>query len=255
MDNCQDTQVWTGCGRQQDKMKLMAKEQKQRANKEPGRIKQMVQIYQNTKQHDRNLTLTLLASFLLPVVVSVLLAWLLGGGVFGWILWPVTGILVGVLLVMIVLGRRAESVAYRQLEGRPGAVGAVINGALRRSWRGSEVPIAMNRSQDAVYRVVGRGGVVLIAEGPAQRTRQLVAKEETQLKRMLPGVPITTLQVGPDEDAVPLHKLSRTLIKLKPVLRKPEITTVFNRLMSMKSDPIGIPKGVDPMRIRGQRPR
>ena len=236
-------------------MKLMAKEQKQRANKEPGRIKQMVQIYQNTKQHDRNLTLTLLASFLLPVVVSVLLAWLLGGGVFGWILWPVTGILVGVLLVMIVLGRRAESVAYRQLEGRPGAVGAVINGALRRSWRGSEVPIAMNRSQDAVYRVVGRGGVVLIAEGPAQRTRQLVAKEETQLKRMLPGVPITTLQVGPDEDAVPLHKLSRTLIKLKPVLRKPEITTVFNRLMSMKSDPIGIPKGVDPMRIRGQRPR
>lgn len=255
MDNCQDTQVWTGCGRQEDKMKLMAKEQKQRANKEPGRIKQMVQIYQNTKQHDRNLTLTLLASFLLPVVVSVLLAWLLGGGVFGWILWPVTGILVGVLLVMIVLGRRAESVAYRQLEGRPGAVGAVINGALRRSWRGSEVPIAMNRSQDAVYRVVGRGGVVLIAEGPAQRTRQLVAKEETQLKRMLPGVPITTLQVGPDEDAVPLHKLSRTLIKLKPVLRKPELTTVFNRLMSMKSDPIGIPKGVDPMRIRGQRPR
>lgn len=236
-------------------MKPMAKEKKQRANKEPGRIKQMVQIYQNTKQHDRNLTLTLLASFLLPVVVSVLLAWLLGGGVFGWILWPVTGILVGVLLVMIVLGRRAESVAYRQLEGRPGAVGAVINGALRRSWRGSEVPIAMNRSQDAVYRVVGRGGVVLIAEGPAQRTRQLVAKEETQLKRMLPGVPITTLQVGPDEDAVPLHKLSRTLIKLKPVLRKPEITTVFNRLMSMKSDPIGIPKGVDPMRIRGQRPR
>lgn len=236
-------------------MKPMAKEKKQRANKEPGRIKQMVQIYRNTKQHDRNLTLTLLASFLLPVVVSVLLAWLLGGGVFGWILWPVTGILVGVLLVMIVLGRRAESVAYQQLEGRPGAVGAVINGALRRSWRGSEVPIAMNRSQDAVYRVVGRGGVVLIAEGPAQRTRQLVAKEETQLKRMLPGVPITTLQVGPDENAVPLHKLSRTLIKLKPVLRKPEITTVFNRLMSMKSDPIGIPKGIDPMRIRGQRPR
>ncbi len=233
----------------------MAKEKKQRANKEPGRIKQMVQIYRNTRQHDKNLTLALLASFIAPIAVSVLLAWLLSGGVFGWILWPLTGILVGVLLVMIVLGRRAESVAYRQLEGRPGAVGAVINGALRRSWRGSEVPVAMNRSQDAVYRVVGRGGVVLIAEGPVQRTRQLVGKEETQLKRMLPGVTITTLQVGPDEGSVPLHKLSRTLVKLKPVLRKAEIAAVHNRLVSMKADPIGIPKGIDPMRVRGQRPR
>jgi len=233
----------------------MAKERQQRPAKQPGRIRQMVQIYQNTRQHDRNLTLALLLSFIAPVVLSVLAAWLLGGGVFGWILWPVTGILLGILLVMIVLGRRAEASAYRQLEGRPGAVGAVISGALRRSWRGSEVPVAMNRSQDAVYRVVGRGGVVLIAEGPAQRTRPLVAKEETQLKRMLPGVPLTTLQVGPDPDSVPLHKLSRTLVKLKPVLRKGEVMTVHNRLVSMKADPIGIPKGIDPMRIRGQRPR
>ncbi len=233
----------------------MAKEKKQRRNREPGRIMQMVQIYRNTKQHDRNLTLALLISFIAPVAVAILLAWALGGGVLGWILWPITGVLVGILLVMIVLGRRAESVAYRQLEGRPGAVGAVINGALRRSWRGSEVPVAMNRSQDAVYRVVGRGGVVLIAEGPAQRTRQLVSKEEVQLKRMLPGVPITTLRVGPDEDSIPLEKLSRALLKLKPVLRKAEVVTVHNRIMSMKADPVGIPKGIDPMRIRGQRPR
>lgn len=233
----------------------MAKEKKQRVAKEPGRITQMVQIYHNTKQHDRNLTLMLLLSFIAPLALAILAAWLLGGGVFGWILWPITGVLVGVLLVMIVLGRRAEAVAYRQLEGRPGAVGAVINGALRRSWRGSEVPVAMNRSQDAVYRVVGRGGVVLIAEGPAQRTRQLVVKEETQLKRMLPGVAITTLQVGPDEGSVPLPKLSRTLTKLKPVLRRAEVVTVHNRLVSMKADPVGIPKGIDPTRLRGQRPR
>ncbi|KAF5274892.1 hypothetical protein FQA39_LY18698 [Lamprigera yunnana] len=37
--------------------------------------------------------------------------------------------------------------------------------ALRRSWRGSEVPVGINRNQDALYRVVGKGGVVLIAEG------------------------------------------------------------------------------------------
>lgn len=233
----------------------MAKDKTKPKKSEPGRIKQMVQIYHNTKQHDKNMTLALLVSFIAPIAVSLLLAWLLSGGILGWILWPLTGILVGLLIAMIVLGRRAEAVAYKQLEGRPGAVGAVINGALRRSWRGSETPVAMNRSQDAVYRVVGRGGVVLIAEGPEQRTRQLVVKEETQLKRMLPGVQISVINVGPDADSVPLYKLSRALLRLKPTMRRAEVVAVHNRMVSMKSNPVGIPKGIDPMRVRSQRPR
>ncbi|MBO1901891.1 DUF4191 domain-containing protein [Leucobacter weissii] len=233
----------------------MAKEKKARAPKPPGRIKQMVQVYQQTKRHDRNLTLWLLVCFLGPLLLSLLAAYVFNNNVFGWIVWPITGILLGVLIAMIVLGRRAESVAYRQLEGQPGAVGAVINGALRRSWRGSEVPVAMNRHKDAVYRVVGRGGAVLLVEGSPQRAKQLVTREETQLRRALSGVPVTTLHVGVEEDQVPLHRLSRTLVKLKPALNKREVQAVFNRLSSMKSDPVGIPKGMDPYRARAGRPR
>jgi len=99
----------------------MAKDKKQGAPKPPGRIKQMVQIYQNTKQYDRNLTLILVLCFLAPIVLALGAALLFNNSIFGWILWPITGILVGILLVMIVLGRRAESVAYGQLEGRAGA--------------------------------------------------------------------------------------------------------------------------------------
>lgn len=233
----------------------MAKEKKQRKTKEPGRIKQMVQIYRATKVDDRSLPYVLLLCFVGPILLAVLLAFLFGSGIFSWILWPLTGILVGLLITMIVLGRRAESTAYRRISGQPGAVGAVINGALRRSWRGSETPVALTRSQDAVYRVVGKGGVVLIAEGSVQRTKRLIGDEERKVKRVLPNVQVTQLFVGPDPDTVPLHKLSRTLTKLKPTLRKQEVVAVHNRLTSLQASPIGIPKGIDPMKVRSQRPR
>lgn len=233
----------------------MAKEKTQKAPKPPGRIKQMVQIYQSTKKHDSNLTLILVLCFLGPLALSIIAAALFNPNWFGWIVWPITGILVGLLVVMIVLGRRAESTAYSQLDGQPGAVGAVINGALRRSWRGSEVPVAMTKQQDAIYRVVGRGGIVLIAEGSSTRTKQLLTRETGKLKNAFRGVKLTTLYVGPDGDGVPLNKLARTLQKLEPVLRKAEVGEVYNRLTSMKADPIGIPKGIDPYKVRAQRPR
>ncbi len=233
----------------------MAKDKTPGAPKPPGRIKQMVQIYQNTKRYDRNLTLILVLCFLAPIALAIVAALVFNNNIFGWILWPVTGVLVGILLVMIVLGRRAESVAYSQLEGRAGAVGAVINGALRRSWRGSEVPVAMTKQQDALYRVVGRGGVVLIAEGNLSRTKQLTTRETTKLKQAIRGIKITTLYVGADEGGIPLNKLSRELNKLKPVLSRREISDVYNRLVSLKADPIGIPKGMDPYKARPQRGR
>lgn len=232
----------------------MAKD-KQKVEKEPGRIRQMVRIYQHTKKEDRKLPFILLATFTLPILAAVGLAWLLKSGIFGWITWPLLGVLIGLLITMIVLGRRAEHMAYSQIEGMPGAVGAVINGALRRSWRGSEVPIAVTRQQDALYRVVGRGGVVLLSEGSVQRTRTMVGKEMTQLKRMLPNVKITHLHVGQEEGDVVLPRLSKTLIKMKPVLSRPEVIAVYNRLSSLQSAPVGIPKGIDPNRVRPGRPR
>lgn len=223
--------------------------------KRNGRIRQMVEVYKTTKVHDRKLTPILILCFIAPILVSVGLAALFSDAWFGWVVWPLTGVLVGILLVMIVLGRRAERTAYRQIEGRAGAVGAVVQGALRRSWRGSEVPVAVTRSQDAVYRVVGRGGVVLISEGSFQRTRRLASDEERKVKRALRNAPVVHLYVGPDEGGVPLEKLSRTLVKLKPVLKRPEVDAVYNRLSSLQGTPIGIPKGIDPNRVRSQRPR
>ncbi len=224
--------------------------------KKPSRIKQMWQVFQMTRRYDKNITLTLLICFLVPVLVGVALTFILGGGVLSGILWVIAGVLLGILLVLIVLGRRAERAAYSQIEGEPGAVGAVIKNGLRGSWRGSEVPVAISpRTKDAVYRVTGKGGVVLIAEGPKSRVQRMLSDEERKVRRILPSVAITHIIVGPDEDAVQLWKLVRELRKVKSTLTRQEVQAVTNRLSSLQSNPVGIPKGIDPNRVRAPRPR
>ncbi|WP_022899511.1 DUF4191 domain-containing protein [Humibacter albus] len=226
------------------------------ATKEPGRIKQMWQVFQMTRRYDSRATWYMLATVLLGVALGVVLSLTLtGGNIFSMVLWIVSGLLLGVLGAIIVLGRRAERAAYSQIEGQPGAVGAVLRSSLKRSWRGSEMPIAVNgRTRDAVYRAVGRGGVVLIAEGPGSRTRKMVEDERRKTARIVPNVPINVFTVGPDTDAVPLHKLAGRMAKIKVALTKPEVLAVDNRLTSLGSQ-MPIPKGVDPLKVRPQRAR
>jgi hypothetical protein len=220
---------------------------------EPGRMRQMWDVFQMTRKYDSQALPLMIGAFVLPVVVGVLLALFLSTSVFTRILWIVAGVLAGVLLAIVVLGRRAERAAYSQIEGQPGAVGAVLRSSLRRGWRGSEMPVAVNsKTRDAVYRAVGRGGVVLISEGPKSRTARMLDEERRKINRTVPNVTVTTINVGPDADAVPLHKVAATLAKIKPSLTKTEIGAVDNRLSSLQS-PLPIPKGVDPTRVRAPR--
>ncbi|GAA1444974.1 DUF4191 domain-containing protein [Leifsonia poae] len=229
---------------------------KDKSTKEPGRLKQMWQVFQMTRRYDNRAVAYIVGGLVLPIIVGVLLSiFLSDGNVFTMILWIVAGLLAGVLIALIILGRRAERAAYSQIEGQPGAVGAVLRSSLKRSWRGSEMPIAVNgKTQDAVYRAVGRGGVVLISEGPKTRTVRMLDEQRRSVNRVLPNVPVTTISVGPDADSVPLHKIPRTLAKIKPTLTKAEVMAISNRLQSLEN-PMPIPKGIDPMKVRAQRSR
>jgi hypothetical protein len=121
-----------------------------------------------------------------------------------------------------------------------------------------EMPVAVNgKTQDAVYRAVGRGGVVLISEGPRTRTTRMLEDEKRKIDRVLPNVPVTLLAVGHEEGSVELHRLAATLRKKKRVLTKPEVLAVTNRLNSLQA-PLPIPKGIDPMAAanrKGPKPR
>jgi len=214
----------------------------------------MWQVFQMTRRYDSNIVWILVLAFAIPVLISLALALLIpGSNVFTLVLWIVAGVLAGILAMLIILGRRAEKAAYSQIDGQPGAVGAVLRSSLKRGWVGSEMPVAVNgKTQDAVYRAVGRGGVVLISEGPRTRTARMLDEEKRKIVRIGGNVGVTVISVGPDEDAVPLHRLARRLTRIKPTLTKAEVLAVNNRLNSMGTK-LPIPKGVDPMKARPQR--
>jgi hypothetical protein len=228
-------------------------------NREPGRLKQIWQVFQMTRRIYPGTPWWLLLAVGAPTLVGVVLAIVFAGWAtnpFGFILFIITGLFAGLLVGIIVLGRRAERAAYSQIEGQPGAVGNVLKNGLRRNWVASEMPIHVSpKTQDAVYRAVGRGGIVLIGEGPRSRTQRALDDERRKIARIVPNVPITFIYVGSDPDSTPLYQIVPTMRRLKTSLRKQEIFTVNNRLQSLGKNLLPIPKGIDPMRAKAQRAR
>lgn len=226
-------------------------------NREPGQLAQLWQVYKVTRKHNPLVTLWTLLCILGPIALAVVGSLIFSeGNVINWVIWVVLGVLVGILLGLIVMGRIAESTAYRQMQGKQGASGAVLSGALRRGWITSDQPIAVNpKTLDAVFRAIGRAGVVLVIEGPTARTQRLSDDERRKCVRLLPNVPVTVVNVGPDASSVPLTQLAKSIKKLPKVLTKAEVSVVSRRMSSLGND-MPIPKGIDPNRIRSMgRPR
>jgi hypothetical protein len=158
-----------------------------------------------------------------------------------------------VLAGMFILARRAETAAYAQIEGQPGAARAAL-GTIRRGWTFAEEPVAVDpRTQDLVFRGVGRAGVVLVSEGPPSRIGKLLESERKRTARVVSGAPITIIQAGDGEGQVPLRKLPRAVQRLKPTLTKQETAEVIKRLTALGAIRLPVPKGVDPMRARPDR--
>ena len=112
----------------------------------------------------------------------------------------------GALAALIIFGRRAQGSAYRQVEGQPGAAAWVLEG-MRGDWRVTS-GVAGTAQMDAVHRVLGRPGVILVAEGVPSRVRGLLAQEKKKVARIVGDTPIYDIVVGDGEGQVPLRKLS-----------------------------------------------
>ncbi|MCI9888796.1 DUF4191 domain-containing protein [Micrococcales bacterium 31B] len=215
----------------------------------------MLEVYKVTKGMMPNAPWVMLLWFAVPLVVFLLIAFFFQNSIFGWIIWSLIGIMFGLLGAMFVLGRRAEKAAYLRIEGQPGATGAALN-SIRRGWNIEQEPVAIDpRTKDMVFRAVGRGGVVLVAEGPANRVQKLLRDEERKTARVLPNVPILLFITGngDQELEIPLPKLARTIQRIKPVLTKAEVPAVVNRLHALQRVKLPIPKGIDPTRMRPDR--
>jgi hypothetical protein len=229
-------------------------EKKPKVQKEPGKIRQLFQVYKLTAKADKNFVLAGILAFVGPLALGALIIVLFfRDSVLTILLWSVTTVLTSLLLALTVLSRRAERAAFMRIAGQPGAVAAVIGSTLKRGYSTSEMPVAVDpKSKDAVYRAVGKAGVVLIAEGNSTRVRQLIEDEKRKVARAIPGVTIPVIWVNQDPGSTQLHSLTKTIYKLKKTLTRAEISLVNKRLGGLGMN-IPIPKGIDPNRIRPGR--
>jgi hypothetical protein len=229
-------------------------EKKPKVQKEPGRIRQLWQAYKLTAKADKNFVPLGVLAFVGPLAIGVVVILLFFmDSPLSIFLWSVSVLLFSVLTALGVLSRRAERAAFMRISGQPGAVAAVISSTLKRGYSTSEMPVAVDpKSRDAVYRAVGRAGVVLIAEGSSARLRQIVEDEKRKVSRAIPGVTVSVISVSEQPESVPLYALTKAIYKLKRTLSRAEISVVNKRLAGLGLN-IPIPKGIDPNRIRAGR--
>lgn len=170
-----------------------------------------------------------------------------------WIIWILIGLLMGITLALLVLVQLVKRASYAQIDGMPGAVGAVL-GNIKRGWVVEQEPVRFNvRTQDMVYRAIGRPGVVLIAEGPPGRVNRLLNDERKAIKRVAPSAPIQEVKAGNEEGQIPLNKLEKHIKRLPKVMSHNEVAAVSARMKAISTNALPIPKGIDPFNTRPDR--
>ena len=217
-----------------------------------GYLSSLRENFKLTRKVHRWVGLEMLAIFVVvTAIVAIPVAYFLN-----WLTGLLIGLPVGLLAMTYWFSRRAMNAAYSQIEGQSGAAVAVIQ-QMRGNW--SITPaVAVTRNSDIVSRVVGRPGVILVGEGPAQRVTHLLANERKKTARWVPDIPIYEIQVGNDDGQVPLGKIQKTLSKLPKNLRGSEVTEIRRRLEALGNvqQNMPIPKGpmpTSPRQVRRQR--
>ena len=229
---------------------LFSRKPKEAKVKKPSRLKQIGEVFNMTRRHDPMVPWLMLLAFLGVVAISLIVGLLLNN----WITGLIIGIPLGFLAATFILSRRAERAAFAQIENQPGASGAALS-TLKRGWITEEQPVAVNpRTQDAVFRAIGRPGVVLVSEGPSHRVKPLLEGERKKLARILPNVTIHVIESGRGEGQTPISQVAKKMNKLDKELTKIEVSAVSKRISSLGTR-LPIPKGVDPYKARPQRGR
>ncbi len=209
----------------------------------PGRTEQLRAAFRLARAGDPRLIPLVAGAAVVPLALGVLLGLLVGP----LYLFVPAGVLTGALAGTIVFGRRFQRVAYAEVEGKPGAAASLVQG-MRGGWRVTPA-VQVNRNQDLVHRVVGRAGVVLIAEGRGRGVRDLLVAEVRRVRRAAGDVPIHDVIVGDGPGEVPLRRLQMHLTKLPRKLKPAQVAEVDARLRALAGSAVGLPKGPLPTRM------
>ena len=226
--------------------KAEAKAARKAASKQ--RRSQLWQAFQMQRKEDKRLLPYMIGAFVL-IVAAAVAAGILIGGFTMFMLIPL-GIVLGALVAFIIFGRRAQKSVYRKAEGQTGAAAWALDN-LRGKWRVTP-GVAATGHFDAVHRVIGRPGVIFVAEGSPARVKPLLAQEKKRTARLVGDIPIYDIVVGNGEGEVPLAKLERHLTKLPANITVKQMDSLESRLAALgtKVGPAAMPKGPMPAQAK-----
>lgn len=221
------------------KLDKAAKKEAARAKRaaSKARRRQIFEAFKMQRREDKKLVPLMVGVFLLAVLVVFGI-----GLIFDvhWIVLPI-GLAIGVLAAVSIFGRRVQRSVYAKADGQPGAAGWALD-TMRGQWRVTP-GVAGTTHLDAVHRVIGRPGIILVAEGAPHRVKGLVAQEKKRTARVVGKTPIYDVVVGDGEGEVPLSKLQRHLAKLPRNISAAEMDSLETRLAALGSRSAALPKG------------
>ena len=235
----------TSRGKKPAKLSRAEKKAARRAKRAQRRetFRNVRQAFTLTRKADsRFLPLLIVAAALAIAVVYLVVFWVTDS-----VWFPIVPALAaGAVAAMLVFSRRAQRSMFAQAEGQAGAAGWMLQQNLRGDWRLTQA-VAGTTQLDAVHRLVGRPGVVLVGEGAPHRIKGLLAQEKKRTARVVGEIPIYDITVGTGEDDVRLAKLNRYLMKLPSNLSKEQVGTLEKRLAALGgSRAAQLPKGPMP---------
>ncbi len=201
------------------------------------RYRQMWEAFKMQRKEDRALIPWMVGVFLLSVAVVFGIGLIFGAQ---WLVLPL-GIAIGLLAALSLFGRRVQRTVFAKADGQAGAAGWALDN-LRGKWRVTQAVVATTQL-DAVHRVIGRPGVVLVAEGAPHRVKNLLAQEKKRTARIIGQMPIYDITVGNEEGQVPLRALRRHLAKLPRNISAAQMDSVESRLSALSARTAAMPKG------------
>ncbi|HEY5880527.1 MAG TPA: DUF4191 domain-containing protein [Nakamurella sp.] len=224
--------------------KKAAKAEKRAAGKE--RRSQLWQAFQTQRKQDKKLLPYMIGAVVgTAAVVTLAFMWFLPW----WMVLPL-GILLGALLAMIIFSRRVQKSVYAQADGTPGAAAWALQNNLRGTWRVTPA-VAGNTYLDAVHRVIGRPGIILVGEGAPHRVKPLLAQEKKKIARIVGDTPIYDFIVGNEEGETSLRKLGPSIMKLPRNIPANMVGDLDNRLSVLAAKTQGgLPKGPMPAGVK-----
>jgi hypothetical protein len=211
------------------------------------RRSQIWQAFQMQRKQDKRLLPYMIGALVgVAALLTLALMWFLPW----WMVLPF-GIVLGAMAAMIIFSRRVQANVYKQAEGTPGAAAWSLQNNLRGKWRVTPA-IAGNSHMDAVHRVVGRPGIILVGEGAPHRVKPLLAQEKKKIARVVGDTPIYDIIVGNEEGQTPLRKLNQALMKLPRNISANAVSELDNRLvaLSARTAQAGLPKGPMPAGVK-----